>query len=281
MIKTVQIFENSSVERLLNLWAQRYAPDLSSLDLYSNPSNYDRLRHTNSEQGRSETVSKLTNTLLNINSQMAWVQTKTLHDYIPNVLNLSEARQITQFATRVYRKLLQLYQQPSLNTTVLPTDSPSEFVLSSRLSWGKSAVTQIAYELEPTLLIYQEQLLVSRDWRTLGFMTTQLKFTNRLILRKLTQIEKVLFSPYLKFIEEQVAIPWQRVSAAATIHQLGSPTLTLVEEMIPACDEISQSVHNQLVQLFPNYHSRSGCLTDPNVAHSNIRDLNMFQSYLW
>ncbi|ARV60227.1 hypothetical protein BZZ01_17745 [Nostocales cyanobacterium HT-58-2] len=284
LLKTVSTVENPSVENLLDLWAQRYTPELSSLFLLEDPLNYDSLIDANSAEGRALTVSKLTDNLLDINSQMAWVQTKTLHNYIPNILDLNEARRITQFATRVYKRLLQVYQKQS-NSLALPKVRPSEtasfFARHSLLSLGKPILTQLAYELEPILLVFQEQLLASKDWRALGFMTTQLKFTNKLILSYLTPVENVLLSPYLKFVEEQVCVPWQRVCAAAATYELGSLALTVVQQMIPAAEEIAQTVHRRLVQLFPNYYSRSGLLTDSDVAHSSIRDMNMFQAYLW
>ena len=214
LLKTLQTFETPSIERLLNLWAQRYIPDSSFLCLLKDPLNCNSLIEVNSAEGRAITVTKLTDNVLNINSQMAWLQTKTLHNYIPNVLDLNEARRITQFATRVYRKLLQLYQKQSLSLA-LPKAQQSEaagfFAPHSFISLDKSALTQISYELEPILLIFQEQLLASKDWRALGFMTTQLKFTNKLILSYLTPIEQVLLGSYLKFIEEQVSMPWQRI----------------------------------------------------------------------
>lgn len=277
LLKSLHTKTNDSADTLLDLWAKRYAPDSSSLSLIQDPLNYNSLIDANTAQGRSLTVTKLTDNVLDINSQMAWLQTKNLHNYIPNVLDLNEARRITQFATRVYRKLLQVYQKQSLSLDLYtPTLSEKSFV-----SLDKLTLTRISYELEPILLVFQEQLLASKDWRALGFMTTQLKFTNKLILGYLTPIEKILLGSYLKFVEEQVSMPWQRICAAAATHELGSTTLSLVEYIIPIAEEIAQTVHHRLVQFFPNYQSRSGWLTDPDVAHSSIRDLNMFQSYLW
>jgi hypothetical protein len=246
--------------------------------------NYEFLISADSIEGRTLTVNKLTDNVLDINSQMAWIQTQSLHSYIPNVFDLNEARRITQFATRVYKKLLQVYQKraPGLTpTTVKPSDTESCLEMRSLLWLNPTILTQIAYDLEPILLVFQEQLLASKDWRALGFMTTQLKFTNKLILSYLTPVETLLLGSYLKFVEEQVAMPWQRVCVAAATHELGSQALTVVEHMIPVAEEIAQNVHYRLVQLFPNYNSRSGWFADPEVAHSSIRDLNMFQSYLW
>lgn len=271
MLITSQSIKTPSVECLLNLWAQRYAPDLSSLPLYA-------LQEADSLKGRALTAAKLKDNVLDVNCQMAWIQTKTLYTYISNILDLSEARRITQFAFRVYKKLLLVYQQHFLSDDASPTVGGEDNSLSR---WKMPAINELAYALEPILMVFQEQHLVSKDWRSLGFMTTQLNFSNKLILKKLTHEEKVLLVPYLKFVEEQVAMPWQRVCFAAAKHELGSPTFTLVEQMLPAAGDIAQAVYHRLINLFPNYRSRRGELNDPEVTHSCIRDLTMFQAYLW
>ncbi len=63
----------------------------------------------------------------------------------------------------------------------------------------------------------------------------------------------MLLCPYFKFVEEQVAIPWQRVCAAAAKHEQGSEALTLVAQMLPMASEISSTVYCQLLQLFPDH----------------------------
>ncbi len=273
MLTTVQLINNPSVERLVNLWAGRYKLDLSSLSLNSTSSD-NLLLQVTSAQGRASTAAKMKENILNVNCQMAWIQTKTLYAYIPNILDLNEARRITQFAFRVYRKLLEIYQKQSLTETAT---NPGE----SLAALGMPAITELAYALEPTLLMFQEQHMVSKDWRSLGFMTTQINFCNKLILKKLQPIEQTLLAPYLRFIEEQVAMPWQRVCVAAAKHELGGTKLNLVERMLPAAPEIAEAIYQRLFELLPNHRSRRGTLSDANVMHSCLRDLNMFQAYLW
>ncbi|MBF2064428.1 MAG: hypothetical protein IGS39_08400 [Calothrix sp. C42_A2020_038] len=273
MFKTVQVVKTPSVERLLDLWAQRYALDLPSTSLENFSSDSELLENASS-QGRALTATKLKDTVLNANCQMAWVQTKSLYAYIPNIFDLSEARRITQFAFRVYKKLIEVYQK----------QSPSEDEALTKqwlTAYGMPTIQELAYALEPTLLVFQEQHIASKDWRSLGFMTTQLNFTNKLIIKKLKPTERVLLGPYLKFVEEQVAIPWQRVCVAGVKHELSSAEFRLVEEMLPAAPSIAQAVYNRFLELLPEYRSHRGFLRDSDVAHSCIRDLNMFQAYLW
>ncbi|MBO3459291.1 hypothetical protein G7B40_007235 [Aetokthonos hydrillicola Thurmond2011] len=283
MLKTTYVETTPSVKRLLNLWALHYKPDLSSLPLYQE-SFICLFLETASPEGRSKTVAKFKDNLLDINSQMAWIQTKSLHNYIPNVLNFKEAKKITDSAILVYKVLLNIYQNQLLyNSSFVNEISRTEDNLhdNSLTDFRILTIQELADGLQPILIEFQEQHIACNDWHSLGFMTTQLKFTNKLILNQVTPIEKLLLSPYLKFVEEQVAIPWQRVCVAATKHDLNSPALALVEKMLPAAEQIAQNVYNQLVELFPNYMSRSGLLSSPTVAQSSLRDLKMFQAYLW
>ncbi|PAX52907.1 hypothetical protein [Brunnivagina elsteri] len=277
MLKTVEIVKNPSVESLLSLWAQRYAINLSSQDLGNLLSN-NILLEAASSQGRALTAKKLKENVLNVNCQMAWIQTKTLYGYISNILDLSEARRITQFAFRVYKKLIEVYQKYPLEDFGNSTEqSQRDF----EKSIGIPSIGELVYALEPTLLLFQEQHIVSKDWRSLGFLTTQLNFCNQLILKKLEPAERILITPYLKFVEEQVAMPWQRVCVAASKYKIGAVKLQLVEEMLPKSPEIARSAYNNLVELLPNQRSRRGLLNDKGITHSCIRDLNMFQAYFW
>ncbi|MEC4817772.1 MAG: hypothetical protein SAK29_31550 [Scytonema sp. PMC 1069.18] len=277
MLKTSQVVKTPSVKNLLNLWLKRFTLNISS-QVADNSSFLSELLMANSRESREKTAGKLKDHVLDINCQMAWVQTKTLYGYIPNILDLNEARRITHFAFRVYKKLLEIYQKQSLKHDIALIEGRDGRVIPI---WDIAEIEELSYELEPTLLVFQEQHIASKDWRALGFMTSQLNFSNKLILKKLTPAEKALLKPYLQFVEEQVAMPWQRVCVAAARHDLDSPMLTLVEQMLPLSEEIAQTVYRRLIQLLPDYRSRRGELTNPEITHSCLRDLNMFQAYLW
>ena len=142
-------------------------------------------------------------------------------------------------------------------------------------------IENIATELEAELLEFQKQHLESQDWRLIGFLTTLLKINNQLILKDFLASQKILIEPYLRFIEEHVSILWQRVCASSAKYQLNSPEFAIVEQMVSAYSEITENAYRKLVQKLPHYRSKNGSLTDPSVAHSCLRDLKMFQSYLW
>lgn len=51
--------------------------------------------------------------------------------------------------------------------------------------------------------------------------------------------------------------------------------------MLPLASEISSTVYFQMLKLFPSHRNIRGGLSDPDVTHSSLRDLDMFQGYLW
>jgi hypothetical protein len=275
MLKTCLVSKTNSVENLLKLWLQRFTLNKFYLS-GANPFSHNELLQANSLKGRAITAEKLKDTVLDVNCQMAWIQTKALYSYISNILDLNEARRITQFAFRVYRKLLEVYQQHSIDETVHTAEQRTALPI-----WSLTELEQLLYELEPILTIFQEQHIMSKDWRALGFMTSQLNFSNQLILKRLAPAEKILLLPYLKFVEEQVAMPWQRVCYSAAKYEQNSPMIALVAQMLPESENIARSIYCQLIELLPNYRSRRGGLADPGITHSCIRDLSMFQAYLW
>lgn len=283
MFKPVQVSKTPTVERLLKLWAQRYKPDLSYVFIQSNSEAYASLIATASEKGRALTARKLNDNLLDINTQMACIQTKSLYSQ-SNVLEFNETKEITILSFQIYKKLLEIYQKPSVAGALLTAELSivNSHYDSDDFSWfGIAALEEMTWELSPILLAFQEQHRLSQDWRTLGFMTTLFNFANKLILNKLTPIEKVLLEPYLKFVEELAALPWLRVCAAAAKHDFDSPAYQVIEQMLPLAQNIAKTVYSRLVYMFPEHYSRRGKLTEPGVRHSCIRDLNMFQAYLW
>ena len=287
MLKTTNLSFTPSVERLVKIWANRYVPDLTPLYAVSDrTSAYTALAIAASPTGRALTTDRISGFFINIRCKMAAIKSYGLYTSNTNKFDLNEAYQLSNNALSVYAKLLEIYQQPSFCATSLEGMPLAAANAINSLhgplsSWGMPAIEELAKSLEPTLLEFQQQHIVAQNWRTLGFITTLLNFSNVLIPKKLTLPEQVLIKPYFQFVEEQVALPWERVCSAAANHAIGSPALTLVEQMLPQSREIAQAVYQRLQQLLPNHRSRRGKLSDPGITHSCLRDLEMFQAYLW
>jgi hypothetical protein len=288
MLKTVQLLDNPSVDRLSQLWAQRYVPDLSTLSFKESNFSISKLIDAASPKGRTQTVAKLER-MVEIRCQCAGIKTNIIFSYIPNVVNLTESRGIATVAAQVYQKILEVYQkQVTLPSTWInplnrvSVDVSNEiFRLSVMPRLSLAEVKQLAMEIEPLLLKFQEQHLASADRRTAGFMSTQFHLSAKLVLDRLTLPEQLLLSPYFKFVEEQVCIPWQRVCSAAAQHNLDSPIFVLAQELLPLSSAIAKKVYSKAAHMNPNHRSLRGVLSNPGVKASSIRDIEMFQAYLW
>lgn len=281
MLVSAQLSQVPTVDHLVHIWADRYLPDLSGLSIGNDPLIRSELRDASSPNGRSRTVAKLYKRLVEQNCRLAAVRTKDLYAHLSGTLDFGEARRLAHFATLIYLKLLEVYQEAPSTITSSKEDLWKTFGHSSLSAWGIPKIDKLADTLEPVLLQFQEQHMISKDWRTLGFITTQINFSNALLLEQLTPVEQTLIYPYFKFVEEQVALPWQRICAAAVKYDLTSPTFLLVKRMLPIAAEIAVTVYDRLFHFFSNHYSRRGRLNNPAIKHSCLRDLEMFQAYLW
>jgi hypothetical protein len=282
MLVLAPIPQTPSSELLVTLWAERYTVDVSSLS--KNPKFYGELMKAALPESRALTAAKLLKNVLERTTNQAKILTKSLYDYLPDFVDSYLGQRITQLACQIYQKLLEVYQKQSgIIVNPISRKRTTEGVAES-FTLSLSAIPSIeklANQLEPLFMKYQEQYIVAKDWRVLGFLTTMFNFINKLLINHLTPVEKILLCPYFKFVEEHIALPWQRVCAASAKHELGSAAFSLVEQMFPLTSEISSTVYCQLLQLFPTHCSLRGGLSQPSIAHSCIRDLDMFQAYLW
>jgi hypothetical protein len=282
MLKTARVIDTTSANRLVELWTNQYLPDLSLLPQEKGEFPVSELVETASSEGRAKTVDKVLQ-LLQLNYEQAGLATHTLFLYIPNLVDLADARRIAHHVGQVYATTLGIYQrqQPPSHYLGYINTSSSLFSKLARPSLMLPSIYQLTAQLEPILLRLQKQHFYSSDPRTIGFITSQFHFSTRALLKQLTACEQILLMPYLKFIEEQVCIPWQRLCAAAARHQPGSPTLLMIEHLLEMSSDIAQSVYDQALQNYPNHRSRRGNLSDPGITASTLRDLRMFQAYLW
>ncbi|WOD38546.1 hypothetical protein [Nodosilinea sp. E11] len=281
MLVSSSLIEVPTVNRLVELWSNRYLPNLKTLPLGQDTQIHNELRHASSAQGRAETLDKIRAQRIDKCCRLAAIRVKDLYTASPEILDLGEVKQLADAATNVYLKLFEVYQS-SLPIDISSTEQLQETYGESALSaWGIPKIEKLADELEPLILELQEKHKISKDWRTLGFITTQINFSNALFLDILTPVERVLINPYLNFLEEQVALPLKRLCGAAAKHVLSSPEFELVMQMLPITRDISAAVCARLTKGFPHYQGRRGTLNDLAVQHSCMRDLDMFQIYLW
>lgn len=283
---------NSNASHLINAWQTRYIPDFSTLTLKEKQINFYELMKLTSSKGRQNTADEVQR-LLSLKCEIAGIRSNILFAYIPNIVKLADYQHLSQYIQAIYHNLMEIYkQQQQLSLPASLSNTEKGFLGAVNISsdffkqWVMPAVRlptvqQLSTELQPKIEQLRVEHLSTPDRRAIGFVSTQFHFSTTFILNQLQLSEQVLLSPYFKFVEEQVCIPWQRVCDAAAKHAPGSPKLALVQQMLPASGEIAVNIHRQACKMYPNHHSRRGKLDEPGVKASTIRDLEMFQAYLW
>jgi hypothetical protein len=282
MLQTISIEDNPSANRLLKVWATRYLPNLVSLAQLDDRFPAAELVEAACPDGRAQTIQSVRR-VLNLSCQLTSLEATSIYSYVPNILQLSETRRIAQSVNRVYEQVLDIYSQhqPPNHFLKFIDSSPELFSRLTLPFLVLPTISKLAKQIEPTLLAVQREHINAGDPRAIGFLTTQFHFMTREIIKQLNPYEQVLLTPYLKFIEEQSCIPWQRVCAAASRQPTNAPTFIIVERLLPLCLAIAEATYYRARQLYPEHRSRQGKLSCAAVAHSTLRDLVMIQGYLW
>lgn len=273
--------QGETVESLTKIWTNRYFPDCYQL-LTSNRDLADRrmIGEILSEKGRRRTAQKLNKKNITEQCSLAAVRARKLYSD-DTAETFKPTSHLAKLLSRIYFQLLDIYQETTL-IVMSSRDVEGEHPLeSSPSSWGIPDINTLATALSPLLSELQEWNQSSDNWKTIGFATTQINLSNALLLEQLTDVEQVFMRCYFQFLEEQVALPWQRMCTAAVAYTPSSPLFLTVERLLPMATDIAEAVHSRWSHSFPNYAGRRGSLTSPAIRHSSIRDFEMFQVYLW
>ncbi|MEO0394695.1 MAG: hypothetical protein AAF243_01760 [Cyanobacteria bacterium P01_A01_bin.137] len=279
MVNRSQPSELGSSERLANIWTARYFSNNSLIYTETaNPSSY-ALEDAASIQGRRSTCRRFSDFLIGQSCKRAAIRTKDLYTHHQD-LNLTGVSELAQFASQVYPVLLEFYQNHT--PVVVPSQLAKQTIINQPTNvFAIPEITVLADTLRPFLSAFHTQHTLNVDWQTRSFLTTQLSLSNGLLLETLSPAEQVLLAPYFYFLEEYVAIPWQRVCGVATNHEPTSPTFRVAERLLSQVSDISTAVYTQWSTIFGGYYNRRGQLDNPGVKHSTLRDFSMFQVYLW
>jgi len=274
------ISQQAPVKLLWELWTRRYSIKLQGLNL-DKAATYEALLEASSIKGRINLRNKFPETIVKFKSELGGLKTRVLYQYAPQDVDLEEARTFAESTYRVYWKFLEIYAKPREQKKFTLSDFQYQSTIPLS-TLGLPELETMTRELEPIFLECQAQFIYSRDWRTLGFWTTQLNLTNNLLLDDphLSVMEKRFLMPYFTLIEEQVSLPWQRVCQAAAKYELHDPIFKVVKKLFPLADNIAQQVNTRLVRNLANMTTRRGKLNLTPVSHSCCRDLCMFQAYL-
>jgi hypothetical protein len=242
--------DSASISSLSQLWAKKYVQRLAEADY--------ALAELAENSERKAIAQRLIAEMRSTSVQ-AWAKTETLlsqeilrHEIDPQLINPWE---ISKDAHTIYEITLNAYAEQT-------TPQRLSVVIANLL--GK--IRQKYTETDP---------------RVLGFISMQFHYSGQLLLDVLPRSHRPILSGYFKVIDDHLYMPLHRAYEAAASHTLDSPILKTVQHLLPHSSNIARTVVSKVLQLYPSYSCSTGLLSEPTVQISSVRDVEMFQVYLW
>ena len=238
-----------SIETFSKLWAKKYVQKV--------------VESENSWKGNSKvleaiTAQRLLDSLRSTSIQ-AWSKTETLlsQEVRRQGINyrLIDPWEITKDAYCIYEKVLLAY-----GDRVIP--QRLAVFISSDLGRIRQKYTKI-------------------DPRVLGFVSMQFHYSGQLLLKLLPVSDQATVGTYFKVIDDHLYIPLQRLYEAAAKYDRNSSVLQILAKLLPINSEIATKIVFRTIELNPNYRCHSGTLSESTIKNSSLRDVEMFQIYLW
>ncbi|WP_460193019.1 hypothetical protein [Thermosynechococcus sp. FA-CM-4201] len=119
------------------------------------------------------------------------------------------------------------------------------------------------------------------DPRVIGFVSMQFHHTGVLLLEVAPTSQRPILSSFFKVIDDHLYMPLHRAYNAAANYDYNHPALALVRHLLPQSTAIATAICDRVAELNPQHRCFSGPLTQASVRVSSIRDVEMFQIYLW
>ncbi|MEO0534233.1 MAG: hypothetical protein AAF215_10255 [Cyanobacteria bacterium P01_A01_bin.123] len=119
------------------------------------------------------------------------------------------------------------------------------------------------------------------DPRVIAFVSMQFHYTGQLLLETLSSPHRARLQLFFKAIDDHLYMPLHRAYDAAANYDYRDMELQSVRCLLPESSRIAKQIVNQVHQAFHNHRCYSGPLNDLTVQAASIRDVEMFQAYLW
>lgn len=116
---------------------------------------------------------------------------------------------------------------------------------------------------------------------TIGWINLQFYYTGQLLLQQAEETERSRLKGYFKVIQDYLNLPLQRLYEAAAKLEWDDAALQSVRKLLPMSSEIATEICDRIRQLYPQHRSNSGSLNNEHIRQSSLRDVEMFQVYLW
>ncbi|WP_199305741.1 hypothetical protein [Pseudanabaena sp. FACHB-2040] len=119
------------------------------------------------------------------------------------------------------------------------------------------------------------------DPRIIGFVSMQFHYCGQFLLKQAPETEKKALQEYFKVVDDLLYIPLHRAYEAAATYDYHHPRLEAVRMALPATTRIAKSIVSKVNNYCPDYACYTGPLNSESVRTSSVRDVEMFQIYLW
>lgn len=139
---------------------------------------------------------------------------------------------------------------------------------------------QLVTKVSPVLGETRQEI-TAIDPRAIGYVAMQYHYTGMQLVEMLPEDEQANFATYVKVLDDHLYMPLQRAYKAAGKHSPNSVTLQAVQVMMANVDGIAQRIVDRVNQIYPRYRCYSGLLRDAPIRTSSVRDVEMFQVYMW
>jgi hypothetical protein len=276
-----------SVESLALQWAKKYMYNLA-VEEDEETKDPNDLAIVVSQAGREKTAYKLMESLRSISAK-AWNKTEALlarevkrHRIDPTLINPWE---IAADSFGIYQKALNVYRQQTVSRPLslvmkLANEGNPLYEQALQIYTEQVAPCQLSTVISSEVGAVRKKY-TSVDPRVIGFVSMQFHYTSQSLLDMLSPTEGILVGAYFKVIDDHLYMPLQRAYDAAAKHDYESNALVAVQKLLPASTQIAKKIACRVIKMYPNYRSYTGLLSEGVVKVASIRDVEMFQVYLW
>lgn len=268
---------------LLRIWIVRYLPNLALLPKPTRSHLESRISTIKSVDSRKSTQAKVLKNL-QIDCEASVLEAQEMIIETEILADVSEAEKTASQVAAIYQYLMNAYVNNFIFLPILDYLHTIETDKSKQSASLKilPKFNCLMNGLEPLVHGLRVILIESKNPRAIGYLTTQLHLSRQKILSRLDAHERLWLTPYIQLTEELICMPWPRVCAAANHYSPQTQTVTaIITKVIPRTELIAANVYQKMQQTYPNHVSRRGRIQSSGVEASSLRDLNMFQTYIW
>lgn len=241
---------------LLKIWVARYLPELGKISGPVRKYVEQRLRLAMTNTSRQATAQRIRNHLVS-DSAAAAADTQKLLLRVGLPPEMWEMQELYAKVYKLYEALIDCYEQSFIFAPVVEYLHRIEED-SCRLEAAAQVILPfegLMLTMGPMLRELKAVYFSSTNRHMVGFMTTQMHFTQQYILTHLDPYECLWLAPYLRLLDELMCMPWQRICSMVSTITERSDAIALVKRMIPKVNMISALVYNKALTAYPNHNS--------------------------